>query len=1430
MATAATTGLRFSLLGPLEVRRDGQPLALGGERQRGLLALLLLHANELVTTEHLAEQLFGAEASDASVRAVRVAVSRLRRLLDDETLETGPGGYLVRADPDQLDVAEFDGLVAEGRAALDRGDPAAAAAAFQSALALFRGPPLTDLAQLDFVQPEIRRLEELRLSALMDRIDADLALGSGSPLVPELEALVQTNPFQERLRGQLMLALYRSGRQADALEVYRQTRELLADELGLEPSRALQQLERAMLQHDPALEGAAPVVVLDEAATCPFKGLAAFEAADAFYFCGRELMLDEIVTRLASGTFLGIVGPSGVGKSSLLRAGILPALAAGALPGSATWPVVLVRGSDLAGSAVRDAVGACGVGERVVIAVDQLEEIFADEVPAGERSEFFDQLEAAATDTASRALVLVAVRADFFGRFADHPRMADRLSQAQIFARPLDQDEIARAIEVPASRAGLEVEPALVDALVSETAGAVGALPLLQTTLLQLWGARAGRVLTYESYRAMGGVRGAVGRLAEETFGKLSPEDQALTRRIMLRLAAGEDGALVRRRVPLVDLQRLDGAPRVVEALVAARLLTVDDELVELSHEALLHEWPRYAQWLEDDRVGRRVRAHLTAGAEDWDCRGRDSADLYRGARLTAALELPAADLSDLEREFLDASRAETERELDKQRSHNRRLRTLLIGAAVLLVAAVVAGVFALVSRSTAQREAQVALGRQLGAEAVSTPRLDLAMLLARESLKLDDSPQTEGTLLATLLRSPAAVATFTVPITVRPCCALSVSPEGSILGIPDNGSHLRLVDVRNRKTLHVYSPAGFLSPPAFTPDGSKFAFLSVSGPRPVVDVADTRTMSVRRKLPADRFFLAHEGEASNPNVSLFFTPDGKTLLYVYNLTPPAPATAAYVDRWDVAGGKLRSAPVGADGAQSAALVDHGRELAVVGTSDVTFLDTRTLRVLRHVPVSQAEFGSNATAVSPDGATLALGLENGSVTFVNLHNGRRATGQGGHSAPVQGLGYSPNGAELVSTADDGSIIVWDVRTRTPVQRLYGHAGRVLGIAFSSDGRTLFTSSLDGAIFEWDLGTHRRFGRSFTTLPRTPQLGPDAQPTTPLAISPDGSRFAARAGDRFVGIYATATGEQIAGIGPNREVIALAWSSRGVLSVDGARGLHELYRVPRRNPPRLLRTLPGLRSINGQPEAVLTTAFSPDGSLVAAGDVNHTPGQTPWRYGSTAVWNVRSGKRLWLRRGKDGEITSVAFSPDGTTLAAGREDGAVLIYDVATGRLRRTLHLLGGGGFSFETLAFAPDGTLATGTWGGIVQLWNPNIGKQIGQATQVAAAPVASLSFSRDGETFATAGGSDGLAKLWTTATQQQFGATFPGDPGQWGNAQYTPDGSHLIVVYQDGKAFVWPTSLKEWEDHACSVAGRNFKPEEWRRFVGSRGYSRVCR
>jgi hypothetical protein len=492
-------------------------------------------------------------------------------------------------------------------------------------------------------------LQEARVAALEDRIDADLALGSDVELIPELESLVAANPLQERLRGQLMIALYRAGRQADALAVYRQTSELLREELGLEPGRVLQELERSILEHDSSLDAAAVAVTRGTSVgVCPFKGLAFFDRADAEYFCGRERLVSDLLARLVESPLVGILGSSGIGKSSLLHAGVLPALSEGSLPGSGDWRQAVLRpgahphaelGPALAGDRLDHAFGQLRFGERLVIAVDQLEELFTLCEQEQERAAFLEQLAVAARDPERRALVVVSLRADFYGRLASYPRFARLLSRSHVLVGPMDRDELTQAIEQPAARAGLELEPGLAAALVSDVAGEPGGLPLLSTTLLQLWRNRDGRTLRYDSYRASGGVRGAVARLAEDAYTQLGESERPIARSVLLRLASGEDGTLARRRVPLVELERISGAAPVLAELTDARLLTVSDGQVELSHEALLREWPRYHAWLEEDRIDRRVHAHVTAAANDWDERGRDLADVYRGARLAAALD-----------------------------------------------------------------------------------------------------------------------------------------------------------------------------------------------------------------------------------------------------------------------------------------------------------------------------------------------------------------------------------------------------------------------------------------------------------------------------------------------------------------------------------------------------------------------------------------------------------------------------------------------------------------------------------------------------------------------------------------------------------------------------------------------------------------------
>ena len=461
-----------------------------------------------------------------------------------------------------------------------------------------------------------------------------------------------------------------------------------------------------------------------------------------------------MVARLAGAPFMGIVGPSGSGKSSALRAGLLPALTGGVLPGSAGWALALLRPGEHPLRALELAIADAGARGPLLIAVDQFEEAFTACSDEDERAAFVDALLGSARDSRRRTRVLVAVRADYYGRCANYPELWRLLAANQAPVGPMSRDELRRAIELPAQRAGLEVEPELVDALVADVADEPGALPLLSTTLLELWQQRDGRRMSFSAYGKSGGVHGAVARLAERAYERLAPEQQEMARRILLRLAGeGEGDAVVRRRVVLAELD-VDDAAEVLAVLADARLVTLDANEVEVAHEALLREWPRLRGWLEDDAQGRRVHRQLSAAAREWDAGGRDSGELYRGARLAAALEWwrsHDADLNRTERAFVAESRAAGERSA-------RRLRTVLAGVATLLVLAVVAGLVALDQRGTAREGARAADAQRLGARALVESELDRAVLLARQGVALDDSVQTRGNLLAALVKSPAAI------------------------------------------------------------------------------------------------------------------------------------------------------------------------------------------------------------------------------------------------------------------------------------------------------------------------------------------------------------------------------------------------------------------------------------------------------------------------------------------------------------------------------------------------------------------------------------------------------------------------------------------------------------------------------------------------
>jgi WD40 repeat protein/DNA-binding SARP family transcriptional activator len=1400
--------LEFRILGPLSVRVDGAPVPAGGPKQRALLALLLLSANRVVSRDRLIGELFAEQSLNSANHALENHVSRLRRVLsataDEPRLAARSGGYLLRVELGELDLERFEHLVTEGREALAAGNSSAAAESFRAAEALWEGRPLADLEFERFARFEVDRLEELRLAAVEERIDAELALGRQLALVPELEALAAEHPFRERFRAQQMLALYRCGRQAESLEVYRQTRKLLDEEVGLAPGLELQELERAILVQDASLNlvldgrGNVPRLLRD---VCPFKGLAPFEPADSEFFFGRERLVDELVARLADARLLALIGPSGSGKSSLLRAGLLPAI-------GREW--VIVRPSeglviDLA--RLRERVPP---GKRCVLAVDQFEEVFASSVTEDDRRAFLRALVDAAWDPEHRALILVALRADFFGHLGPYIEMADLVGLNHELLAPMTAAELRRAIEGPAERVGLDVEPALVDALVDDVAGEPGGLPLLSTALLDLWSDREGHSLTLAAYRERGGVHGAVGRHAEAAFQLLSADDQTVARRIMLRLVAGGEGEpLTRRRVSRDELDAdEDRVAAVLEALVERRLLVVDDGTVELVHEALLDRWPRLIGWLEEDAQGRRLHRHLTRAATDWEAAGREPSELYRGPRLAAALEWADtagedAGLNRLELEFLQAGRTAFARA-------NRRLRAALALMAVILVAALIAGAVALEARSSARRQATAAIAQRLGAQALVEPRLDRALLLAREGATLDDSIATRSNLLATLLRSPAAFAVL------RGGGARvlddALSRDGRLLALRADDGTTSFFDTR---TLHELGPrfetrgrisyCGALVRPvralAFSPDGRTLAIGDSDGRRANLFLIDTRTHRVRAST------LSTNGATAD----VAFAPDGRTVVTGEAVScRSSPPDEILVLRRAVDGQALRhSKPI--PGGRLVGFTRGGRFLLVTSGETTSYLlDPRTLAKVRRLRFS------GAAAISPAADLAAFGQDDGSVGLVDLRTGIERPILGRSTGRVLALAFSRDGTVLATTSDDGSVAVWDVPTGRLRERLIGHTGSALGPLFSSDGATLYSVSSDGTTIVFDVRGERRLGRPFRFDPIAEGGDGRHQPadnaSTAVAVSPHGSLFATSPAPGRVTLWRSSDQAVLGELhGPFGYVVSLAFSHDGrLLAATGNAPNTAVWNIRTRRLVRILRS-PVSAGAAG-------VAFSPADDLLATAGVG-----TPHDPGLLRVYELHTGELIANVR-THGTLQDLDFNPDGRLLAAAGLDGKILIWSVLQRALQRTIphHV------AILTIRFAPDGkTIATGDLSGNVDFWDATSGTRIGRTLSGQNGLVISLSYSPNGDELMTTS-SDGKIRLWDLASEKLIGSPLPGDVRGWGT--YYPDGNHVIAVFADGTGIIWNVDPASWAAHACQVAHRRLTRAEWRDFIPQRPYSPPCR
>jgi WD40 repeat protein/DNA-binding SARP family transcriptional activator len=1437
--------MRFLVLGPLEVMDGGgQPVRIAGAKERTILAHLIANADRVVSSDDLIDELWGQDPPRTADRTLRSHVSRLRRFLAPdrstevatEILRSRGDGYELIADGHEIDAVRFERLAGEGHRLLEVGNLEGAEAMLGEAMDLWRGTAYQEYRYTGFGGTEGERLEELRRAATEDRIDARLANGDPGSLVADLEGMVREEPLRERRWGQLMLALYRTGRQAEALQAFTRARAVLVDELGIEPGPDLQRLQASILTHDAALDRERPTHPDPARAidVCPYKGLARFETEDAEFFFGRERMVAEAIRHLVEGRFLALVGASGSGKSSLLRAGLLHALRSGAMPGSERWAYSVIRPGHHPREQLDRATRELGDATRAVIGVDQFEEIFTACSDDIERQAFFDALTRTVLQPEGRITIVIALRADFYGPCATHRAFASLLESDQTLVGPMDAEELHRAIVRPAELAGLRADDELVDVLVADTLDQPGALPLLSTALLELWTRRRDATLSLEEYVRAGGVEGAVARLAEDAYGRLDRNEQAAAKRILLRLASpGEGASVVRRRAPLpeFDLDRDPGTSRAMAILTEARLVTVAEGTVEVAHEALLREWPRLRTWLEEDAEGRSLHRNLTASTHAWEEGGRDDADLYRGARLAATLEWAAphdADLNELEEDFLRSSRNAAEGEAARTRQTNRRLRGLLTGVALLLAFSLVIGGLALSQRNQARDALAIADAGRLASRSRVEQDPVLALVLAREAVNLDDSAETRSALFAALERSPAITDRIYSTGGASPAGNetqwIAISPDGRTLAVGDASPAVEFFDAVRRVPLGPVEIGSGTERGTFSPDGRTLVMATPDDEIVSIDVA---TRTERGRVRTDGFVDA-----------IAFAPDGRRLLTAealdgeevliprdpVTLEPSAPGVRTPRGQDQVAPLASFAMAFSPDG-RSLVTTRPGPGRTVVWNAD--------LRPIRRFPL-----GGNAIAISPNGRVAAIVENRGEgsdhtqtrVAFLNIGTGVShvtSTGHGGEASTqfeTTGVEFTPDGRSVVTAGNDARLVTWDVATASIRESLGGTGDVPLrGPVISPDGATAFTTDRNRDVVLWDLGGRHRLARPFTAGSGFP-LWPY------FAMSPNGQLIAvASVSDPQFGRSGTIALIDTSSLRVVRRIRYRASSPMGLafspdsstLAVGSCCGPNQSYvRLWDVTSGRTQTSyLPGIEGTQ-----VWTLAFSPDGDTLVGGGVVREGG-----FGGRAyVWDLSDGGRLEGHVDTPQPINQIAHSPDGSLLAAvtGQSEGGDLVmWDAGSLASVLSVPIDNVGVYSSD---ISNDGrTVVTGGQAG-PRLWDIATGDPLGPTLTGLNGFAASVDIGPDGSTVVGADGS-GDVLLWDVRTGTTIGDPFPGPGTEWVAAFFTPDGRRAFVVSETGSGWVWDVDPSDWESRACRIAGRSLTTLEWEKFLPDRPYHATC-
>ncbi|MFJ9479421.1 hypothetical protein ACIRRI_31100 [Streptomyces mirabilis] len=1197
---------------------------------------------------------------------------------------------------------------------------------------------------------------------------------------------------------------------------------------------------------------------------CPYRGLASYRHQDARWFFGRERSTDALIAQLhaaeKTGGLVMLVGASGAGKSSLLNAGLVPALQNGALgdensqasgvlqlvPGgdplaeltrripelahvisAAEEPAAKEPGTPKFAPAARTAVTAWAQREtssaaRPIVIVDQFEEAFTLCSEEASRRAFIQLLHAACSPAdpgdPAPALVVLGIRADFYEQCLGYPELADALQHRHMVLGPLTTTELREAVTGPAKAVGLELEPGLAELIVREVSadgprGAhdAGALPLLSHALLSTWQRRKAGRLTLAGYRAAGGIQGAVAATAERAWSGLDPAARTAARLLLLRLVRlGEDTQATRRRGTRRQLAEESTDPdkteESLEALVRARLVTLDAETVEITHEALLHAWPRLRDWIDEDKNDNLLRQQLEEDGRAWEGSDRDTSLLYRGSRLEQAHSW-AKSAGDT---FLNRSAVEF-----LAASVRLRKRTVWISRGAVS-ALVVLAILAAGSAVIARQQRDDAVFEQVLAEAdrvqYTDPSLSAQLDLVAHRLRSQDEGANNR--LISIVNAPLATPllghTGAVYLT-------SFSPNGQILATASYDRTVHLWDISDptrpkRLGKPLTGHASWVSSAVFSPDGRTLASASDDGMIRLWNVRD----------PSRPQSLGAPSTGNDGTIYLLaFSPDGHTLA-----TANEDHTVRLWDVRDPSRPRTLGTLTGHTAAvRSVAFSPDGRTLAAGGDDNAIRLwniaDPR-----RPTPFDAVLTGHSATvhsvAFSPDGHTLASGSADDTIRLWNVADPRHATQLGaplaGHTGPVWSVAFSPGGTMLAAGSADSTASLWNISDPAyPSQvgePLAGSSGEMYAVGFSPDGRTLATGSGDNRVRLWSIPTSDMIGR----------IG---------AFRPDGRVLATAARDERVRLWNVESPNRPVSLGKpfipgEGDVRSLVFSPDGhTLAVLTGSSAVQLWNVTDPTRPVAYGPPVALQTRFAGPGAL---AFSPDGRTLATAHDDRT----------IQLWNVSDPSHLLPLgtplTGHKGYVNSLVFSPNSRTLASGSADDTIRLWNVADPRHAAQLGApLTGHLGPINALAYSPDGhTLASGSDDNTVRLWNiadPLKAARLGSPLTGHTEAVVSLTFSQDGHTLAS-GGNDNTVRLWNVALPSKaapIGQSISPNAKTGNFLSFSPK-SHMLGVSSGADTVrLWNLDVDVAIRRICSTTRGVLTPEKWHEYLPRLSYEPPC-